>query len=752
MSIQNPMLMLPAVVLAIVMIAIAWGRFIDMPKCSLLLLSVGALLLALAAGRPVLRIALSQPVTVLVDVSPSTRGADFRNFDLLRKRLDELLHGTTYKVLSFANGISAKDEGLREIWCDQTRLNLPPDAAVVLFSDGRFDLPASGPPTYPVIDPNLQDPPDGMVKDLELRGNVVVAHVGSDGRERLLNWNGTADRGASRLPRGNSILQSRAVKSQSVTANLSAIDLWPENDTLSLRIPAAQRDQRWWISSTPAPADWTAMSPSDIPVDPGAYLCVAAIVIDDVSIESLAIVQQQRLQQYVRDLGGAVVLGGGDHAFAVGGWTGTMLDGISPLASTPPQPSIHWILLADSSGSMAQRVDQTSDTTRWSAASEALMRLIPTLPPADLLSTGSFAADVHWWSWLRPASESAKRITPPTDIHPDGPTNLSAALQSVAKATDGSMPVEVLILSDADASIDSEESLAKTLAEKHVRPHLLALAPAGASNSVAALVSRLGGTIVDEKDPSQWSISAARLLRGVAPIRMNYSASTIQYDGISLPQRRIEQWNATWPKSGATMLAHDGQTVMAASWRFGAGQVIASAFQATPTELVSMADSIAQASRDPKFSVSWQDGAALRMTIDARDGGRFLNDLTPQVRLTQDGNDTAPTIVVPQTAPGRYEIDLPAPQRPAFAVATVGSEMIARRALVGRYPKEFDSLGNDREALEELARRTGGKIIEASDHGPIDFDWPRRSVVVASWTAIIGALFVACGLTIWRRN
>src|SRR5690606_23779935 len=101
----------------------------------------------------------------------------------------------------------------------------------------------------------------------------------------------------------------------------------------------------------------------------------------------------------------------GDRSFAAGDYSGTALEDLSPLASSPPAPTTHWILLADSSGSMAGR---SGSGTRWARAAEALGRLVPALPPEDLVSLGNFSGGVQWWVEGRPARDLHQRpVTPP---------------------------------------------------------------------------------------------------------------------------------------------------------------------------------------------------------------------------------------------------------------------------------------------------------------------------------------------------
>ena len=172
-----------------------------------------------------------------------------------------------------------------------------------------------------------------------------------------------------------------------------------------------------------------------------------------------------------------------------------------------------------------------------------------------------------------------------------------------------------------------------------------------------------------------------------------------------------------------------------------------------------MARLIASPPRDPRFSVTWDAASKLRVTIDARDGNRYLNRLnfaldvspasaTPVVTSTTTTRASAQPI--PQTGPGRYELAIDAPAVSSIATLRHDGRVIDRSAVAGRYPPEFDAIGVDRAALAELARRTGGRVIEPSDTSRIDLPAPRQGSSLVAYLAAVGALLLAAGLVRWR--
>src|SRR5439155_18600166 len=101
---------------------------------------------------------------------------------------------------------------------------------------------------------------------------------------------------------------------------------------------------------------------------------------------------------------------------------------------------------------------------------------------------------------------------------------------------------------------------------------------------------------------------------------------------------------------------------------------------------------------------------------------------------------------IPQIAPGRYQIDLPAPRTPATASILREDQLLDRFAVAGRYPREFDAIGNDIDALRALADRSGGRVISPSEHGPVEIPDTRTVVSLASLFSILGFALIGGAL------
>lgn len=743
----SPTPMVVAAALAVAAGVVASVRRPGLSAGTLGLFTAAALLLTVAAGEPAWDRPAAGRVAVMVDLSASTRGASFRDRAALDRRVAGLLGRTPYDLLAFAGGPPVPlppGATLPDLPSDRTTFAPPANAAaVVLFSDGRFPLPATGPATYPVSDPALDHPTDAAVADLTIDNREAVAAVHLTGPPRELRWAAGID-----VPVETSrTLTTSAPATGTVTATLNAGDRWPENDALTVAAPPPLTAEHWWVGTTPPPsAEWTVIAPAALPSDPLAYLAPDVIALANVPADALPPDAGRRLARYVRDLGGGLVIAGGDRAFAAGDYGPTPLEPLSPLASDPPTPAGRWLLLVDGSGSMA--VADAPGPTPWAVEAAAVAAALPQLPPADTVDVGSFAAGVTWWvRGANPAAAAATRL-PPASASPHGTTDLRAALTAVAAPSD--VPGQALLMTDAEADPPDVPATVAALSAAHVRLNVLAVGDGAALPALRLIAADTGGVVVRQLDARQWVAAARELARGARPRRYHREPlAGRDADGRPLP---VPGWNQTWLKPAATGVAAAGPTPLLARWNVGLGRVAAAAFPADPATVAALARQVAAPPTDPRYTVQFRPGSALHVTVDAVDGDNYLNGKAPRLTVEPTDGSRSTTADVPQVGSGLYELDAPAPRTPAVATVTVDGRRVGRAAVAGRYPPEFDAVGNDPAALAELAARTGGAVVPPGPPRPIDFHWPERLTPLTPWLATAAFVAVSAALVRWRRT
>ena len=759
-SLTAPIVVAVALAALIVVCAIVARRRIDLPVSSRILGVLGLAVWCLALGAVTWRRPLPGRAAVMVDLSASTRTAQYRNRAQLEMRVKELLGGVDSGFYYFASQSTTSapgDQKLGDLLGDRTVFAPPEDAPVVLlFSDGQFEIPAHAPPTYVVVDPGLEEPKDAAVTTLEIRDGQAVAEVSNHGQPRVLSFIGTQGAPRDVTPAGESTfahpIESGATN---ISAGLAPGDAWPENDQLSILPQPRNLHEQWWVGAQNAGTNWQSLQPAQLPADPAAYLAPAIIVLDNVAAFDVTARQQQRLDQYVREMGGTLLILGGDHCFAAGAYPGSTLESLSPLASTPPRPLEHWIILADSSGSMAT---MEGDYSRWQYITDSIVKLIPHLPPDDRLSVGSFAKDLNWWSQGKTVRQTQAIPLPPAGVFPHGPTNLQQALSAIAQEPAGDVPRPLLLLTDADVQIDDPYALAAQLKAHHVQIHLLAIGNGSGLATLLEMVRATGGTSVSQFDPHQWVRGAKELLQFATPKLLENQPISVQFSGdfAAMGKRTVSLWNRTWLQNNATPVAtgvgKNEAPSLGATWRLGQGQVAALAFGADATALQPIIPKLARPPADPNFKVTWTTGPRLAVKVEAFDGRQYINSAHLELEETSslEGGQSAARITIPQTGPGQYEVSVEAPRQPLIATVRYNGEVLSRIAIAGRYAPEFDAIGNNHETMTRLAAHTGGQVILPSQRSPIDFRWRRKTVSLGSVLAALGAMLIGLGLVRWK--
>jgi len=642
-----------------------------------------------------------------------------------------------YELVFFGdrNVAGSLDAGgpLADLPCEQTTFVPVSADGILLFSDGQFSRPAAGasPAVYPFLNPGLNGETDAAITDMEIRGKDVVVTVSNDGRPRKLFVEG----------RTFPVTESQTfvvplAEPGSITANLSPGDAWPENDWMTILPNPPMHSQRWWIGDGDPAGDWRGISTGDLAnFDAAEFLAPSVIVLNDVSAADLPALAADHLENYVRDLGGTLVILGGPHAFAAGDYDGSVLGAMSPLASSPPRPAMRWMLLADSSGSMA-------NDNLWPRAAGAIVSVVPRLPPRDPVFIGQFAESLRWWSAGKSAAETALLDLPPSDALPHGPTNLEAVLNAIVRDASGSMESQLLLVTDADVTFEHPDAVTAGLKARKIHLHLLAIAPGRGLGVLSEMAAATGGSVSTQLEPARWAATIQELLASALPARWNMTPRAVHFIGraASLGTIIATRWNRTWLAPNAAPL-NRGDIPMAAARQFGLGEVVAAAFYAPELGPI-----FAQPPRDPRFKISWSDEEQVGVCVDAENGGKYLNDLPLRLELSGQAYS------IRQVGPGRYQVDLPAPRIATMARVTLDGRMLDIHALPGRYAAEFDRIGLDVAALRSLAEETGGKVIPPNVATPVLIGGPSRRYELMPWLAAFGAVFIAMGLVMWKRQ
>ncbi|AKT37482.1 VWA domain-containing protein [Chondromyces crocatus] len=143
--------------------------------------------------------------------------------------------------------------------------------------------------------------------------------------------------------------------------------------------------------------------PTRVPADLASLAAYDVVVLSDIAAPTLSTGQLDALASYVRDLGGGLILMGGDRSFGPGGYARTPIEEISPVSFDLKQEhrrgSLAEVIGIDISGSMAATAGAH---TKLELANEAAARSAALLGAGDMLGVAHVDTVVKWSVPLRP--------------------------------------------------------------------------------------------------------------------------------------------------------------------------------------------------------------------------------------------------------------------------------------------------------------------------------------------------------------
>ena len=141
----------------------------------------------------------------------------------------------------------------------------------------------------------------------------------------------------------------------------------------------------------------------------------------------------QQLRLYVQELGGGLLLIGGDHAFGPGGYARSALEDLLPVwcsfRKEQEKPGLAMVLVLDKSGSMAQG-------EKLPMVKEAARGAVELLAAKDQIGVVAFDDVAQWVSDLKPCTEKAAVLGSLERIQAGGGTSILPAMEMAYAALD----------------------------------------------------------------------------------------------------------------------------------------------------------------------------------------------------------------------------------------------------------------------------------------------------------------------------
>lgn len=467
-----------------------------------------------------------------------------------------------------------------------------------------------------------------------------------------------------------------------------------------------------------------------------------SVVLANVPAADLSTSQMRAITSYVQNLGGGLVVVGGEQSYGVGRYNRTPLEEALPvrmdLRGRTLTASVALVLVIDASGSMAGG----PGSSKMDLAKEAANRATELLSEQDQLGVISFDDTPRWvvpTNFLEDPSLAQSQIG---SIAPGGGTSIFPALEAAYNdiVTREAKVRHILLLTDGLSSGGDYDRLTAAMQANGITLSTIAVG----SDADFALMQRLAnlgkGRYFEGNDPfevpqmivkdTQEVARAAIVEEAFRPAQVGTSPIL---EGINVGQMPpLLGYVSTTPKPTSQVLLVSNQLdPVLSEWQYGLGHVVAwtsdvknrwaqdmltwPAFSQFWSQVVKRTIPV-PVDRNLQVQIT-QEGGTARVTVDSvSDDKTYQNFLRTSATIVDPTNGQS-QVTLPQIAPGRYETRIPIGPEGAYFLNIIQSDangvpVSGRPAgFVIPYSQEYRDLRANPDLLGQLAGLTGGQIV-----------------------------------------
>ncbi len=458
------------------------------------------------------------------------------------------------------------------------------------------------------------------------------------------------------------------------------------------------------------------------------------LILSNVPATSLTTRQMDLARTYVRDLGGGLIMLGGEQSFGLGGYYKTALEEILPVRSDfekeKEKPSLAMILVIDKSGSMGGE--------KIELAKEAAKSAIELLGANDKVGVIAFEGEVFWVSDVHPCTDKGYVLDRVSTIEAGGGTVMYPAMEEAYEALLKTVAKlkHVIILTDGISAPGDFEGISQQMAQARMTVSTVGIGE-GYDQQLLEEIARIGnGRSYFTDDPSsvpqifaKETVSASKSAINEQPFTPQVVRTTKALAGLDVDASPLLLGYVVTrlkPTSEPILASENGDPLLT-WWRYGLGMSVAwtsdaksrwaAEWLAWPNYGKFWAQVVRHAMRKSEskgvvVQVDQKDRSA-SVTLDAIDpSGRFLNDADTVMTVIDDQNGKR-TLEMAQTAPGRYSASFPTPLTGAYHTEfsqKVGGQVVYQqsRGLAVGYPEELRLRPTNTDLLKSVARVSGG--------------------------------------------
>jgi Mg-chelatase subunit ChlD len=475
--------------------------------------------------------------------------------------------------------------------------------------------------------------------------------------------------------------------------------------------------------------------PEGIPSDLTEIQGYECVILSNVPATAMSMRQMDLIRIYVKELGGGLVMLGGDQSFGLGGYYRTQVEEILPVRSNfekeREKPSLAMMLVIDKSGSMGgQKIELAKDAAR--AAVELL-------GPRDAIGVIAFDGSAYAVSELRSTSDKGQIIDAVSTIEASGGTNMYPgmvdALEALRAAT--AKLKHVILMTDGVSSPGDFQGAASDMSANRITLSTVALGR-GASEDLLEELAQIGGGryyFCDSPDAipqvfAKETVEASQSAINELPFTAQLVRPTAVLEGIDLElSPLLLGYVVTRPKPTAEfILASESGDPLLAWWRYGLGMSVAFTSDAKNRwagEWLSWPDFGPFWAQIIRHAMRRDDNRGVFVDVRRNGGNTFVSlDSVDQNGNFVENAITALTVIDPrlkrskvsmrQTAPGRFEAEIQTAGRGAYHLDLAqtrqsGTTQRSSRGISVGYSDELRLLPTAHATLQRIAMLSEGR-------------------------------------------
>jgi len=480
-------------------------------------------------------------------------------------------------------------------------------------------------------------------------------------------------------------------------------------------------------------------TPSGLPADLPTLRAYDTVVLSNVPADRLTPAQMQNLQTYVRDLGGGLLVVGGNKSYGTGNYHNTPLETVLPVTSEVapredlPSTAVFFI------------IESLENNLGIDISREAAKAAINALSPLD--QVGVSDGTQPWAIPVQQVNNKAALLSKIDGLQMGDPSSYApffdAARQQLLASN--AKVKHIILLGDGDAS-DSYQSQIEAIAAEHITVSVVGTNVLPQDLQLLQNIAQWGqGRYYDGNDPfniPRLLLQETQLVARPAIVEQTFqplpAASSPILSGIGashLPP--LKGYVATTPKPTAQVIlaSNQGDPVLA-EWQYGLGRAAA---WTSDTKGQWAADWVTW----PNFAQFWSQvvkstlpgqieqnlqttispsagGASATVTVDSQNANRELQNFLGTTAVVFDPAGTRQEVTLNQVAPGEYQGQFPDSAQGVYLVEIV--QRNSRQQVVGAetkgyvvpYSPEYDVVDTNVNLLQQLAAATGGSVLASA--------------------------------------